>query len=395
MIATRIGDRYAVARRLGTGGMARVYLCWDERLHLWCAIKVMTAEAVVDPVLRARFAQEARALARLVHPNLVRLYELVDDVESPYMVMEYLEGGSVAARLIRSPISLPAALKAGAELCAGLEAAHAAGVVHRDLKPQNLLLDRDGTLKIADFGVARVEQERMRLTVSNMSLGTIAYMPPEQQRDASKVDHRADLYGAGASLYAMVTGRRPTPLLTGDRDRALELLPEEVRSIIRRATSPKREDRYTTAQEMEDALRDALGRVAHDAGAGTAPLVDQPEPPPDRPPSEAIALQPDELAGTERRYVGVAVDRTPRPPPPVIEVRPTPLGGFGSIDPSQDSWGSKARTVEMPPPARASRRFGCGTVLGVLLLVALIAGACAGALGAAGLLAVFLPSLAG
>jgi serine/threonine protein kinase len=375
MMAHRIGDRYAVARRLGTGGMARVYLCWDERLHLWCAIKVMTAEAVVDPVLRARFAQEARALARLVHPNLVRLYELVDHVECPYMVMEYLEGGSIAARLIRSPIHLHHALRAGTDLCAGLEAAHVAGVVHRDLKPQNLLLGAEGTLKVADFGVARVEQDRLRLTVSNMSLGTIAYMPPEQQKDASKVDHRADIYGAGASLYAMVTGRRPTPLLTGERDRALALLPEDVRAIIRRATAPRREDRFSSAQEMEDALRDALEHIP--LPPGTAPLVDRPEPVPDRPPTEAIALDPEELAGTERTYVGVAVDRTPRPLPPLPGARPTPLLGFGSVDPSQDSVGSTVRTVDLDPPRR---RLGWGGVLGVMLLLALLAGACAGML---------------
>ena len=218
-----IGDRYRIARRLGAGGMARVYLCWDERLQLWCAIKVMTSEAVTDPVLRARFVQEARTLARLGHRNLVRLFELVDHVEYPYMVMEYLRGGTVAARLSRRDLHLHQAVVLAAETCSALHAAHEAGVIHRDIKPQNLLLDFDGTLKVSDFGVARVELE-MRLTLTNMSLGTIAYMPPEQQRDASKVDHRADIYAAGATLYALVTQRRPTSLLTADRDRALEVL---------------------------------------------------------------------------------------------------------------------------------------------------------------------------
>jgi serine/threonine protein kinase len=168
-----IGDRYRLARRLGQGGMSRVYLCWDERLHLWCSIKVMSAEVVDDAVLRARFVQEARTLARLGHENLVRLYELVDHVACPYMVMEYVEGGTLAERMARGPLHLHHAIALVAQTCSALHAAHQAGVIHRDIKPQNLLLAADGTLKVGDFGVARVQQE-MRLTMSNMSLGTLA-----------------------------------------------------------------------------------------------------------------------------------------------------------------------------------------------------------------------------
>ncbi|MEQ1502446.1 MAG: protein kinase [Myxococcota bacterium] len=368
-----IGGRYRIARRLGAGGMARVYLCWDERLHLWCAIKVMTDDAVLESMMRARFVQEARTLARLGHANLVRLFDLVDHVESPYMVMEYVEGGTVAARLARGPLHLHQAMVLGAELCSALEAAHAAGVVHRDVKPQNLLLDAAGQLKVSDFGVARVEQE-LRLTVSNMSLGTLAYMPPEQQRDASKVDHRADIYAAGATLYALVTQRRPTSLLTADRDRALEVLPAEVRPIVRRATEPGRRDRYESAQVMEDALREAIDRVP--MPPGLPPIADRAEPPPASPPRDDIALEPGELDGTERPYRPSTLDRGGARTPPPITLRPPFQLAFSAIDPSSDAG---------PPPAaepvRARRPGRSGSVwlgLAVLLLGIACGGACAG-----------------
>jgi serine/threonine protein kinase len=389
-----IGDRYRIARRLGVGGMSRVYLCWDVRLQLWCAIKVMVAEAVGESVLRARFVQEARSLARLGHPHLVRLYDLVDHVESPFMVMEYVEGGTVAARLARGEVALRDAVRLAAEACSGLHAAHEAGIVHRDIKPQNLLLDAHGNLKVSDFGVARVEQE-MRLTMSNMSLGTVAYMPPEQQRDAAKVDHRADIYGVGATLYAMVTGRRPTALLTGDRTRTLGELPLEVRSILERATQAAREQRYPTARAMEEALREVLERLP--SRPDDPELVDEVAPPPSQPPTEeqTVELEPGELDGTERSWIGVAVGAPSRSMAPTevgrpasradsgVKTRPT----FREIDPSADSLPSQ--TISLPTPARPSvlRRVA----IGLLALTGglLCGGACAGVLGMGGIGAIF------
>lgn len=299
MSRTTIANRYRIARRLGAGGMAKVYLCWDERLAVWCAIKVMSADAVADPVLRARFVQEARTLARLGHPHLVRLFELRDDVKCPYMAMEYLEGGTVGQRLVRGALHPHHAVRIAAEVCNALQAAHDAGVVHRDVKPQNLLLDAEGMVKLSDFGVARVEQE-MRLTQSKTALGTFAYMPPEQQRDASKVDFRADIYSAGATLYTMLTARRPVHLVTGERDRALQQLPDELRAIVDRATEPDPKDRYARADVLEAALRDLLGRLPRPEGA--EPVVDRPEPPPATPPEDVVELEPGELDGTDKPY---------------------------------------------------------------------------------------------
>jgi serine/threonine-protein kinase len=337
-----INDRYRIVRRLGQGGMSRVYLCWDDRLQVWCAIKVMAAEAVDDPILRARFVQEARTLARLGHQNLVRLFDLVDDTTCPYMVMEYCEGGSLAARLSRGPMALRDAVRLAAELAAALQAAHAAGVVHRDVKPQNLLLDASGTLKVVDFGVARVQQE-LRLTLSNMSLGTLAYMPPEQQRDASKVDHRADIYGAGATLFALSTARRPTALLTQDRESALALVPTEIRPIVRRATEPSRSNRYESAATLEEALRAALARIPEDPAAPR--LVDRTEPPPEGPPDRAaeLVLEPNELEGTGEKWSAAGT----RPLDSTM-----PLPSFQAIDPSRDSVPAPTALMMLPRPRR-------------------------------------------
>lgn len=375
-----IGDRYRIARRLGAGGMARVYLCWDERLQLWCAIKVMTGDAVTDPVLRARFVQEARTLARLGHRNLVRLFELVDHVEYPYMVMEYLRGGSVAARLARKDLHLHQAVVMAAETCSALQAAHEAGVIHRDIKPQNLLLDADGTLKVSDFGVARVELE-LRLTMSNMSLGTIAYMPPEQQRDAATVDHRADIYAAGATLYALVTGRRPTALLTGDRERAIGLLPAEVRPVVRRSTEVHRRDRYESALLMEAALRELLARIP--LPSGIDPVVDQPESTPTHPPEDGeLVLEAGEIEGTERPWAGAAVSLSRTPPS--LELR-SRRSSFRAIDPSADS--TPSATVVLPPAGGG--RLSMALLVGMVLTAAVCAGGVVG-FGTLGALGMFL-----
>jgi eukaryotic-like serine/threonine-protein kinase len=346
-----IGQRYAIARRLGEGGMSRVYLCWDERLLRWCAVKVMSADAVGEPILRARFVQEARTLARIEHPNLVRLFDLVDTVACPYMVMEYVEGGTVAARLDRGRVHLHHALAIVADTAAALHAAHEAGVIHRDVKPQNLLLDPQGSVKVGDFGVARVQQSS-RLTQSNMSLGTLAYMPPEQHRDASKVDFRADIYGAGATLFAISTGRRPTSLYTDDRETALALVPAEVRPIVRRATELVHTHRYESVRVMEEALREVLGRVPLPADA--PPLVDQLDPPPDRPPTGAdVVLEPGELDGTDRAWSSSQATV-------VLEQ------GFRSIDPSRNSVPPTTRLMSLPPRASwLGRALGAGVVLAI------------------------------
>jgi serine/threonine protein kinase len=202
-------------------------------------------------------------------------------------------------------------------------------------------------------------------------------MPPEQQRDAATVDHRADIYAAGATLYALVTARRPTALLTGDRERAIGLLPAEVRPIVRRATEVHRRDRYETAQAMEEALRELQARVP--LPPGVRPVVDQPGSPPSVPPDDGdVTVDPDEIAGTERAWAGVTLDRTS---PPTLSGAPVP-SGFRAIDPSADS--SPGVPEVVPAPRRSRIALGMGFVV----LFVLCAGG-ASLLGTLGVLGVW------
>ncbi|MCB9672758.1 MAG: serine/threonine protein kinase [Alphaproteobacteria bacterium] len=384
MAIVLVGDRYQITRRLGKGGMSRVYLAWDSRLRMWGALKVMSREAVSDEVLRNRFAQEARVMARLSHPHLIRLFDLRDDVETPYMAMEYMEGGTVARRLTRGPLHPQQALTIAAQLCSALGAAHDAGIVHRDVKPQNLLLDRVGHMKLADFGVAQAAGDT-RMTMSNMSLGTLAYMPPEQQRDASKVDHRADIYGAGATLFAMLTARRPTALVAADRDRALDGLPEATRDLVTTATAADPGDRYATAAAFEAALRDALNRVERTELDATSLIVTT-DPVPTGPPRTGDTdddLDDDDFGGTTRRWRPVT--RPPESSSPSM-IKTMLIDEEDSNQPSSPAVASFDRPAPTPTPAVRTRRWP--TVLAVVVLVAGLvscAGLCAGgALGGLG-----------
>lgn len=363
-----VGDRYQICRRIGDGGMARVYLAWDTRLRLWCALKVMTPQAVEDEVLRTRFVHEGRALARLSHPNLVRFFDLVDDVQTPYMAMEYLEGGTVAGRLATGPLPERQAAELAADAASALQAAHDAGIVHRDIKPHNLLLDRNGVVKVSDFGVARVDRER-RLTMVNMSLGTLAYMAPEQQRDAATVDHRVDVYALGATLWAMITGRRPTTLVSADRDRSLRLLSPLLEPIVRTATDGDRDRRHATARDLEHALRDAAARLP----PVPTPVLTDPTLVPATPPAVSeLEVLPDEFTGTLRPFRG----RVSAPEPVVLPSTARTI----RLDEAPTAMISPPEVREPAPLGEdATNPFVGGMAVGGLgLLVLACGGLCAG-----------------
>jgi serine/threonine-protein kinase len=202
-----IGERFRVERRLGRGGMAAVYLAYDEALDRQVAVKILESLAG-DADSRKRFLREARLAARLTHPNVVAVFDSGEDGGAPYIVMEYVEGATLAeliARRGRLPPDEVVAL--GLQACAGLQHAHDSGLVHRDVKPQNLLVRADGTLKVSDFGIA-VSNEATRITTDGTILGTAAYLAPEQL-SGQQVSGRVDVYGLGAVLYEALTGRRP------------------------------------------------------------------------------------------------------------------------------------------------------------------------------------------
>jgi serine/threonine-protein kinase len=201
---TLAAGRYRVERTLGNGGMAVVYLAHDEELHRRVAIKVLAEHLAGDDNFRARFLQESKLAGRLSHPNVVQVYDAGETDGSPYIVMEYVPGDTVAQRgKLSHAEAVPLALQA----CAGLQHAHSAGLVHRDVKPANLLVREDDVLKIADFGIARAA-ELTRLTQHGTVLGTAAYLSPEQAA-GEDVTTATDIYSLGAVVYELLTGRAP------------------------------------------------------------------------------------------------------------------------------------------------------------------------------------------
>ena len=190
--------------------MATVDLVRDVDLDRPVALKRLAENLSRDEELRRRFLREARLAARLSHPNVVRVFDVGEDDGRPFIAMEYVEGETLADLLARrGPLPVAEAATLGVQICAGLAAAHAAGLVHRDVKPQNLLLGTDGVLKLGDFGIA-VGYEGTRLTLAGTVLGTVGYLAPEQAR-GEEVTAAADIYAVGAVLYELLTGE---PALT-------------------------------------------------------------------------------------------------------------------------------------------------------------------------------------
>src|SRR5262245_3659034 len=210
VIGTRLGP-YEVVAPLGAGGMGEVWRARDTRLDRSVAIKVLPAQFAENAQLRLRFEREAKTISQLNHPHICTLY----DVGEGYLVMELLEGESLAGRLSKGPLPLSEVVKYGAQIADALDRAHRAGVVHRDLKPGNIMLTRSGA-KLLDFGLAKAgaiefsgegATVQKSLTQEGTILGTVQYMAPEQL-EAAEADARTDIFALGAVLYEMATGRR-------------------------------------------------------------------------------------------------------------------------------------------------------------------------------------------
>jgi eukaryotic-like serine/threonine-protein kinase len=244
------GGRYRLERPLGHGGMASVFLARDTELDRAVALKLLAENLGGDESVRRRFVREARLAARLSHPNVVSVYDAGEDEGRPYIVMEHIEGESLAD-VLAARGRLPADEARGLALQAaqGLAHAHEAGLVHRDIKPQNLILRDDGTIKVADFGIARAAEETA-LTQAGTILGTAAYLAPEQAL-GEEVTAAADVYSLGAVLYELLTGRPPFEF---------ETLADLAAKQSRMEITPVRELAPEVPRDLEDVVMHCLAR---------------------------------------------------------------------------------------------------------------------------------------
>jgi serine/threonine protein kinase len=254
----RIG-RYHVLERIGRGAMGVVYRARDEAMGREVALKVLTADIEDDPDIRTRFLREAEAAARLSHPNIITIFDVGEEGERFFIVMELLRGATLKDFLKQGDgARLERKIDLMVQLAAGLGAAHHASVYHRDIKPGNVFVRADGLLKILDFGVARLASSSM--TASGFIVGTPDYMSPEQAR-GQEVDGRSDIFSLGGVFYFMLTGRKPFPAsdlptlfhqIQGDDPPPPVGVdaPAELVEVIMRALSKQREARYQSCQEL-------------------------------------------------------------------------------------------------------------------------------------------------
>lgn len=285
---TLIG-RYELGSRLGQGGMGEVRAGRDLRLHRDVAVKVLRPEMAAQPFVRERFDVEARAAASLVHPHVVAVFDSGEDAGLPFLVMERLDGRTLANAIDEGPMEPDAVRRLGIQVLDALTAAHATGLIHRDIKPANVLAAGPGNWKVGDFGIAKsVEVTDPGLTSTGMIVGTPAYLSPERLAGGLATT-RSDLYAVGVIMYEALIGRRghgsagsqvtygaPLPHL----DHVRPGLPTDLVAIVSRATSPDPAARFNSAHEMAAQLRDGTSSSAttptralpHDGGEATEVL---------------------------------------------------------------------------------------------------------------------------
>jgi eukaryotic-like serine/threonine-protein kinase len=282
---SHLGDRYHLEEPIASGGAAIVWRAFDENLARSVAIKLLHPHHATDATVVGRFERESRAAAQLNHPNAVRIYDTGVDGDLVYLVMEHVDGPSLRELLIERGRLDPIVVAAvGEQVASALGEAHAHGLVHRDVKPANILLAADGTVKVTDFGIAKaLSGSEATLTTPGTVVGTAAYVAPEQLQD-NGVDPRADIYALGVVLYECLTGRPAfsgdTPTATAAMRLSHELLPpRQVRAdvprglddVVTRATRRSREDRYADGSEMAAALTPLVAARPSDV---TATLLD-------------------------------------------------------------------------------------------------------------------------
>jgi adenylate cyclase len=279
---------YVLQVRLGSGGMGEVYRAHDTRLHRHVAIKVLSASLADDSTSRERFEREARAVAAINHPHICTIHDVGNSGSVDFLVMEYLEGETLAAALSRGPLAVPRAIDVASQVASALDAAHRAGIVHRDLKPANVMLVRTGA-KLLDFGLAKASsspdaqtaQARAALTSPGLVLGTIQYMAPEQLEDGL-IDARTDIFAFGLLFAEMLTGRKVfersshaaviAAIVAASPPELPADIPIAIQAIVQRCLKRNRLDRFQSVHELLIALRHAAAPLRSSPSDGEVQL---------------------------------------------------------------------------------------------------------------------------
>jgi hypothetical protein len=346
----RVVSHYQFLEKLGAGGMGDIYKAHDARLNRFVAVKVLSTANAGDPERRRRFIQEAQAASGLNHPNIITIYDIVNEPEGDYMVMEFVSGKTLVDLIPKGGLRAPQALKYGVQMADALSAAHSAGIVHRDIKPGNVMVTDSGLVKVLDFGLAKLTDRgpashmgdntqtiaEAPLTVEGSIIGTVSYMSPEQAQ-GKKVDTRSDIFSFGVVFYEMLTGTRAfsgdsalstlSAILRDEHKPMIEIAPDvppQLELLISRCLRKNPDDRW---QSMKDVLA-ALGALKHESDSGQL-----------------------------YRSRIQAMEMAPRPPAAVAKKSSAPLvaglvglvlllaGGAGG-----GWWWMKHRTVAPPPP---------------------------------------------
>ncbi|HYI35061.1 MAG TPA: protein kinase [Thermoleophilaceae bacterium] len=284
MIGTLLNERFRLEEKIGSGGMSTVYRAWDPTLERWVAIKLMHRDISEEPDQLERFRREARAVARLSHPHVVTVIDFGEDDGTPYIVLEYVEGETLKERIKRmGRLPVAEAVAYGIEIGRALTCAHEGQLVHRDVKPQNVLIDMEGRAKVTDFGIARsLEVDVAGLTADGRVLGTTDYVSPEQAL-GREVTQQSDVYSLGVVMFEMLTGEVPFRAETQvavAMKHVKEPLPDvqhvrpevsaALASVVEHATAKELGNRYASAEDMTEDLEQVLGiEVARAGEAGT------------------------------------------------------------------------------------------------------------------------------
>jgi len=339
---TETGERYIgkyrIKGELGRGGMGAVYLAEQPGLGREVAIKELIQSAAADPVALKRFLQEAQVMARTSHPNLVQVHDIELMGEANYIVLEFVRGKSLRDWLLRGPIPLPQVFAVMHGVLQALDYAHKRAIVHRDMKPENVLLSDEGMVKVADFGIARLTDDSGvggTATKTGTTVGTPQYMSPEQVA-SSKVDGRSDLYSTGIMFYELVVGQ--PPFTASEADGPFTLMAKHVQAppkppsvhrpgldpgleeVILKSLSKRPEDRYQTGQEFDDAIARVAERICPgwqrslEPGADLSKMVPNATAPPSMSPATPIGM------AVQQPTTAVPVQAAYNPTPPVKPV---------------------------------------------------------------------------